>query len=447
MSKNKIILFRADSSSTIGTGHIMRDLVLAQKYAKKGAKVIFAVRELDGNINHKIDEAGFQRVRVKGNSKKELVTLIKKLSIDLLVIDHYGINAKKEKYIKKKTGVKILSFDDTYEKHHCDILLNHNIYADAQKYKSLVPSECELRCGQKYTLLRDEFLKVKKEKTVLIAMGGADTAELNIKILKILNFFQYIKVNVVTTTANKNLSKLQKYIKNKHWITLHINTSHLAKLIKESDFAIVTPSVILNEVYAMQLPFIAVQTAENQADMATYLFERNEMVIEDFNLNKLRFFIELQLKNIQYKNFIFLSPLEQRIVHTFRNDKRIRKWMYTQEKITYKSHLSYLRSLAQRDDRVYFLVQKGCDYIGVVDFTNIKKKEEAELGIYANPDMKGQGDTLMQTILSYGFKVLELQKIKANVFCNNSAAIYLYKRFGFVIVAQKKDLLYMELKR
>jgi len=31
----KNILFRADSSSTIGIGHIMRDLVLAQKYAKK----------------------------------------------------------------------------------------------------------------------------------------------------------------------------------------------------------------------------------------------------------------------------------------------------------------------------------------------------------------------------------------------------------------------------
>ena len=30
------ILIRADSSSTIGTGHIMRDLVLAQKYSKKG---------------------------------------------------------------------------------------------------------------------------------------------------------------------------------------------------------------------------------------------------------------------------------------------------------------------------------------------------------------------------------------------------------------------------
>ena len=52
----KTILFRADSSSTIGTGHIMRDLVLAEKYAKKGLTVIFATQDLAGNINHKIGE-------------------------------------------------------------------------------------------------------------------------------------------------------------------------------------------------------------------------------------------------------------------------------------------------------------------------------------------------------------------------------------------------------
>ena len=52
------ILFRADSSSNIGTGHIMRDLVLAQQLEKKypHATITFAVQNLSGNINHKIKE-------------------------------------------------------------------------------------------------------------------------------------------------------------------------------------------------------------------------------------------------------------------------------------------------------------------------------------------------------------------------------------------------------
>jgi len=60
------ILFRADSSSTIGTGHIMRDLVLASKY--KDANIIFAVQDLDGNINHKIIEASYKVEILKTNS-------------------------------------------------------------------------------------------------------------------------------------------------------------------------------------------------------------------------------------------------------------------------------------------------------------------------------------------------------------------------------------------
>jgi len=48
----KNILFRADSSSTIGMGHIMRDLVLAEQYSD--SNIIFVIQEPNGNINHKI---------------------------------------------------------------------------------------------------------------------------------------------------------------------------------------------------------------------------------------------------------------------------------------------------------------------------------------------------------------------------------------------------------
>ncbi|MDT8338156.1 MAG: UDP-2,4-diacetamido-2,4,6-trideoxy-beta-L-altropyranose hydrolase, partial [Sulfurimonas sp.] len=244
------ILFRADSSSTIGTGHIMRDLVLAKQYPND--KIMFATQELDGNINHKIKEAGYGVEILKLNSVKELIELVKKHSIDLVVIDHYGIDYKYEKKLKKRTGAQILSFDDTYEKHHCDILLNHNIYAQERKYRKLVPKNCELRCGSKYTLLRDEFIEEKKRKTkvknnkvktVFVAMGGADHSNINIKILKVLEKFDNLKVNLVTTTANKNLEELKEYVKEKKWIDLHVNSNIIAKLMKRSDFAIVTPSV------------------------------------------------------------------------------------------------------------------------------------------------------------------------------------------------------------
>ncbi len=306
MSKAKTILFRADSSSKIGLGHIMRDLVLASQYAKKGHKIIFATQDLKGNINHKILQSGYQIKILQSNSKKELVNLIKKLHLKLLVLDHYKITYKKEKYIKEKTKVKILSFDDTYEKHFCDILLNHNISADEKRYVNLVPKHCKLRCGSQYTLLRDEFLQEKKKKTVFIAMGGADIAQLNIKILKTIKKFKLFNVHIVTTKTNKNLLTLQKYCKNKKWIHLHIDSINLAKLMKKSDFAIVTPSVTLNEVVFMQLPFIAIKIVDNQQDIYKY-FKKDFLLLQVSEIDQLKHKIKELIKN----NDMFLQKLKR----------------------------------------------------------------------------------------------------------------------------------------
>ena len=299
MSKNKKVLFRADSSSKIGIGHIMRDLVLASKYAKQGADITFATQDLKGNINQKILNSGYKVKILKSNSKKELVKLLKKLSLNMLVIDHYKIGHKKEKYIKANTNIKILSFDDTYEKHYCDILLNHNIGADKTRYKDLVSSACKVKCGSKYTLIRDEFIKEKK-KVIFLAMGGADHSNINIDILKVLKKFKNVKVNLVTTTANKNLDKLKKYVKTKEWIFLHVETNKIANLMSESDLAIVTPSVVLNEVYFMELPFIAIKTANNQKDIYNYLQKNNFLVMKRINPLKLKKNLFKLLKKLNY---------------------------------------------------------------------------------------------------------------------------------------------------
>ena len=296
------ILVRADSSSYIGTGHIMRDLVLVKQFIHDN--IIFATQNLNGNINYKIAEEEYKLVILKNNNFEELNQLIKELNIDMIIIDHYNINYNFEKELKKENpNLKIFVFDDTYERHHCDILLNHNIYAKEGKYKKLVPKECELRCGSKYTLLREEFkdakiqktkeIKDKKIKTIFVAMGGADHSNINIDILKVVNKVRKknkknIKVNIVSTNANKNLEKLKDYCKNKKWINLHINSKQIAKLMSESNFAIVTPSVTVNEVHYLGLPIIAIKTAKNQIYMYKYLKKYKYHVFNRLKKEKLK---------------------------------------------------------------------------------------------------------------------------------------------------------------
>ena len=286
------ILFRVDSSSKIGIGHLMRCLVLAEQYKKNN--ITFAAQSMEGNANQKIIDKGYKLIILANNSIDELCKNIELLNIEFIVFDHYGIDDKFEKSIKDKTGIHILSFDDTYKKHHCDILLNHNIYADASQYKNLVPNFCEIRCGKEYTLIRDEFKKIKtrgrptKQKipVIFVSLGGADKNNISLDVLKILTGFKNILVNFATTSSNQNIDELNNYTKQLKNFNIYVDCD-IAELMNNSDVAIITPSVIVHEAIFMELPFITIKTADNQEIMHQYLFKNNYPVFQENELSLL----------------------------------------------------------------------------------------------------------------------------------------------------------------
>jgi UDP-2,4-diacetamido-2,4,6-trideoxy-beta-L-altropyranose hydrolase len=280
----------------------MRCLVLAEQYKKDN--VAFVVQDLEGNANHKIVDKGYKLTILNDNSVDELVQEINKSAIDRVIFDHYGIDDKFERVVKERTGVAILSLDDTYDKHYCNILLNHNIYADAERYKDLVPDFCEIRCGSEHTLIRDEFREIEINKrpiskdnlTVFISLGGADTANIGLTVLKILTDFEDIVVNFATTRSNKNIDGLQAFSKQHQNINICVDCN-VAELMNESDVAIITPSVTAYEAMYLDLPFLAIQTAENQRYISDYLIEHNYLFGNAKTLDSIKPLIQALLES------------------------------------------------------------------------------------------------------------------------------------------------------
>lgn len=452
------ILIRADSSSHIGTGHIMRDLVLAKRF--KDSTIIFATRNLAGNINHKIEEAGYYIEPLKSNDLEELDNLIRCRKIDMIVIDNYDIDCAFETQLKQKNpDLIIMVLDDTYEKHNCDILLNHNFCADESKYKDLVPEHCELQCGRKYTLLREEFIlekervreRISNKVIVFIAMGGADHSNLNVKILEVLSEFKdKIKAIVVTTSANKYLNELIEYSNNKEWIDLQINSDRIAYLMNISDFAIVTPSVTINEVMFMELPFFAIKTAENQEYAFSSLKNYRCFFLDKLEENKLsnmiKFYIDaLSVKLINYTN---LSELESKMVLDWRNNKAIRKWMFNTDEISLSEHQHFMSKIKHNENHKYWLVNLDKKNIGSINLKNINDSA-VEMGIFVNPSLRGYGQLLIEVICFLSFIKYRKNKIISEVFKKNEKAINLYVKNNFNLVKEKgfagKKLLQLEL--
>jgi UDP-2,4-diacetamido-2,4,6-trideoxy-beta-L-altropyranose hydrolase len=293
----KKILFRLNSSSNIGTGHLMRCLTLAKQYS--GCNITFACENLEGNLNSKVEKEGYFLEVLKDESIQSLIEIINKNAIDFLVIDSYDIDYSFEKSIKDNCDIKILCFDDTYEKHYCDILLNTNIYADEKRYKELVPSWCKVQCGVRYSIIRDEFKIQKQRKTkkeLLISIGGSDHLQLNIKIAKILlKQKRELLLHIVTTKANKNLARLKKFCRKYKNIVLHTDIDYMAKLMNRCCLSIVAASTIVSEAIFMKIPFIAIKTANNQEYMYKYLKKNHFKVMNKFSLKKLEQFSKSML--------------------------------------------------------------------------------------------------------------------------------------------------------
>ena len=263
-------LVRADSSSKIGHGHIRRDLLLAKKFNN----ISFASLRLEGDI---FDEINYPKFSLTSGEIDELCELIKDNKFELLIIDHYGFSFEDERAIKEKTGVKILSFDDTYEKHFADYILNVNLYAQKARYEGLAEKGSEVFCGSEFFLVRDEFYEeaqVKREKIYdyAIILGGTDISGLSAKISEKL-LLKGLKTAVITTSGNKNLSALKEISSKNENFSLFVDSKNVAKLMNEAKMLIITASSLVNETYVLGAKFKAICVADNQTEIFAWLKE------------------------------------------------------------------------------------------------------------------------------------------------------------------------------
>ena len=317
------VYFRVDSSSKIGSGHVMRCLALADFLKKKKLNTFFLKRDLDGNYIKKVKKHGhkvcvLKHKKIKKNHKnyfksffyknwletteyqdaQECLSFFQKKRTGIVVVDHYGISKIWHDVIKKK-NFKIIVIDDLADrKYNCDLLLDSTPGRKKIEYKNLINSKCELLVGAKNFLLREEFINQKKKylkrklvKKVLISMGGSDPNNSSEFIIKNL---EKVKLNIIVTLIigknYKYFSKLKKLIKKFNTkIILKRNVNNMAKLINESDLGITTPSVTALEFCYMELPTMVITASKNQELIANNLHKLGAII-------KLGFFKSLNQK-------------------------------------------------------------------------------------------------------------------------------------------------------
>ncbi len=273
MAAMKRIVIRADASSQIGSGHVMRCLTLADALRDAGAEDIsFVCREDVGNYIKFIQSQGFAVSPIEDAAADVPVEAASaERPADWLVVDHYGLDAAWETRARSLSR-HIMVIDDLADrKHDCDILLDQNFVRSMQtRYDGLVPDSCRRLLGPAHTLLRKEFSSVTARprdgsvRRILVFFGGSDPRGLTLKTVVTLGRMPAgPTVGVVVGLAHQDKDALEAEC-HRYGFTLHVQTDHMASLLDAADLVIGGGGTTTWERCKLGVPSITVVMADNQ---------------------------------------------------------------------------------------------------------------------------------------------------------------------------------------
>jgi UDP-4-amino-4,6-dideoxy-N-acetyl-beta-L-altrosamine N-acetyltransferase len=134
-----------------------------------------------------------------------------------------------------------------------------------------------------------------------------------------------------------------------------------------------------------------------------------------------------------FVNFNELNEDDVMLIHKWRNNDKIRKWMHNQNKITLENHLKFMLNLKNNKLKLFFLVKRNGISVGVFSLNKIIN-QSADWGYYLNPNLHKQnlGVEFYYYVLNHIFNNLKFLKIYGHVLKENHSSISLSKLFKFI---------------
>lgn len=303
------VAFRTDASRTIGTGHVVRCMTLADALRVRGASAIFVCREHEGHLCDLIEERGFTVNRLPaagGGAQSEnspthagwlgasweedaeqtraaIETLGAKP--DWLVVDHYALDRRWESRLRACVG-RVMAIDDLADRaHDCDLLLDQNLAGEMHsRYAGKIPAARVALLGPEYALLQPVYAELHDRarrragpvRRIFMFFSGVDGG--NVVCRALAAFLRLdrpdIEVDVVIGAGDPHEKTLRLQAQGHGNIHLHGRLPTLAPLMARADLAIGASGTASWERLCLGLPALVVTLAENQRAVADEMNRR-----------------------------------------------------------------------------------------------------------------------------------------------------------------------------
>ncbi|WP_250419070.1 MULTISPECIES: UDP-2,4-diacetamido-2,4,6-trideoxy-beta-L-altropyranose hydrolase [Pontibacter] len=462
------IIFRADGNSRIGLGHVVRSLALANML-HDAFECVFAIQEPDEALKAQILETchGIISLPVCEPSEErfnyELVAYISEEEI--VVLDGYNFGTAYQETIKSRDA-QLVCIDDIHSYSFvADVVLNQAGGVDAAKYK--VTSYTRLLLGPQYALLRPTFLEASKQNRaipegklhLLLNLGGADPENYTLKLAQeFADLHNSVTIEIVVGSAYKHLDSLQHWLHDKPDYNLHQNldAKQMCQLMQQCAVAVTSASGVAYEYAAVGGALFILQTADNQADLYSFLTETG--VAKPYSSADLTTNVTEQLKEqvaIQRQFFDGQSDTRLRaifkqldlsaslilrkatiadlqLVFEWNNDPEVRQRSFNPEPILLENHTRWFTAKLEDTACIFYIAEVAGTPAAQIRFDI--KDATATISYLISKDYRGKG--LGHTVLQKGISKLkseapEVKVIEGLVQQDNTASVRAFEKAGF----------------
>jgi UDP-2,4-diacetamido-2,4,6-trideoxy-beta-L-altropyranose hydrolase len=292
------VAVRADASRRIGLGHLKRCLALAQALRAQGAEVAFITRASDVDGAAIVMAAGFTLLPmprlVDGAAEQDdtpppLADLLGRCwdhdaadatcamhawQPQVVVVDHYGIEARWHCAVRTATGACIAVIDDLADRPlAADLLIDHNPSPDhAAKYRAVLRYAAPICGGPAHALLdaafsaQDRCLIEPVLQSIGVFMGGTDPD--NFSAFAVRACREHAgwtgPIQIATTSAHPALAVLRSLQGSDPQLDMVVDQPNLAAFHAAHGLQIGAGGGAMWERCMLGTPTIALITAENQ---------------------------------------------------------------------------------------------------------------------------------------------------------------------------------------
>lgn len=305
----KQVVFRADASIHIGTGHVMRCLTLADALRAQGVQCRFVCRPHEGHLLELIAQRGHEAIALAppdftfispaspphaawlgtdwANDAAQTRAALGDTVADWLVVDHYALDVRWEEAVSN-TYRHLMVIDDLADRpHRCTLLLDQTLGRKEADYKNQLQGiKTHTLLGPHYALLRPEFAQwraysmQRRQKTalqhVLITMGGVDKDNATGRILEQLQKSNLLpgslELTVVMGPHAPWLQQVKEQATDMKFAThVLVGVNNMAQLMADSDLAIGAAGSTSWERCCLGVPSVILVLAQNQKEGAEAL--------------------------------------------------------------------------------------------------------------------------------------------------------------------------------